>query len=649
MTTTLTPDSHPLHFSETDLQEMSAASDRWLENMHPLDCIDVDIVRQSLNEGTRGAYARIQWLWHNIEAADSYLATCVDRWDAALADIPWHIRPKDGLSDAEACLADAQARTLTDLANAIANIGEGISALGQASFRHYKHLQLLDTGSELRLNITDNWNWCRSGYKGEWRWNPSATYGNTRGVDLPADVRPDSIITRICPRPIDQVAMLLVLERKNTKAQWLTFNGRYGVPPLYIIMPEGISENVKTAYIEFARQCISNSAGVLPPGSKVETVQPGTLGPDTFQRLYDLASQEIVLRVTGGQMTMLTAPGEGTTSSTGNTHQDGFDQIARRVGIDIASLLQRKLFAPALDQWHPGQPHLAEFVIEPREDKGTSEIVQSIATLATAGYRLTDEQVAELTGMDVTSANMDARAIYAAKSAGYVPTQSSLEDRMGMPLEPAPTQEQLAVADLNSMRRRYAPSMLWPRARDTFEAACAVRMNSLSSGGGRQGADEGITDEQRTILERIASMPLDPARIEQKAQSLRKALQDATAPYAPDDASGAASPHARPMHGAARGTSEEAGDPAQLPIGETDSEAATNYGTSEGARKDHGPSPPTTTRNTANAMTTEKRKRGSRTRANDRMPGAVAAPRYSPNHHCNLDLVAGEVPTGHSS
>ncbi|OCA02312.1 phage portal protein family protein [Akkermansia glycaniphila] len=582
------PDSRPLHFSSLDLQEMSVSRDQWLERTHPLDYLTLPIMRDAVNEAMRGAWSNIQWIWHNIEQADTYLSVCVDRRLAALKKLRWDIRPKDGLTDAEACLADAQARTLTDFCNAIDNMEEGIAGLAQASFRHYRHLQLLETDTSLRLNLTDNWNWCRDGYKGPWRWNPEATYGATIGKDLPVSM--DSIITRICPRPIDQVAMLLVFDRKNGKCQLAVYNGRYGTPPMYIIMPDGISEEQKKAFIEFGRQCLSNSAGVLPPGSKVETVQPGSLGPDSFTRYIDMASQEIVLRCTGGLMTMLTAPGEGTTTSTGNAHQDAFDAIAAAEGEDIAALLQRHLFAPALNQWHPGQPHLVEFTLAPLEDKGTSEIVQSIAMLASAGYRLTDDQVAELTGLDVTSANMDARAIYAAKSAGFVPTQQSLEERMGMPLAPVPlTPEQQAAGMLNSMHRRFAPTMLWPQARRVYDAATAVRMHNLSARPAAQvQPEDGITAEQRAILTRLASMPLDPARIEAKAESLRKALQEAIAPYAPDDASDAASPHARPMHGAARGTSEQDGDNHAAQNAQTspeDEPVAENYGTSEGAKK----------------------------------------------------------------
>lgn len=395
-------DSHPWNFSTVDLQDVARERDRWLDYTSPLDFISVDVVRRAQNEATRGAYAQLQWLWEQLEPADPILATCVERRLGALKRIPWDIRKKDGLSDAEDLLAEAQLRTVQDFANAIENLDEGIEALAQASFRHYRHIQLLETeAGALRLNLTENWNWARDGYAGAWQWNPAATYGLTRGMPLPVD--PTSIVTRVCARPIDQPAMMLCLDRKNAKAQWLVYNGRYGTPPVFAIMPQGVDEGLRKEYIKFAMQCVSNAAGVLPAGADVKTVTPGNGGPDTFSRMIDLSTQELVLRATGGLMTMLTAPGAGTNTATGSAHQDAFDDLAASEAEQIANLLQEKLFAPVLEQWHPGQPHLVEFVMEPEPIYDRLKDSQLLATLASAGWKPSDQHVSEMMDFDVKS------------------------------------------------------------------------------------------------------------------------------------------------------------------------------------------------------------------------------------------------------
>ena len=128
---------------------------------------------------------------------------------------------------------------------------------------------------------------------------------------------------------------------KNARAQWLVFNGRYGVPPLFAIMPQGIDEATRQKYMDFARRCISNAAGVLPAGSDVKAVNPGATGPDTFSRLIDLSTQEMVLRATCGLMTMLTAPGAGTNTETGSAHQDAFDDLAAAEAEEIAAVASK--------------------------------------------------------------------------------------------------------------------------------------------------------------------------------------------------------------------------------------------------------------------------------------------------------------------
>lgn len=488
-------DSHPWNFSTVDLQDMARERDRWLDYTSPLDFISVDVVRRAQNEATRGAYAQLQWLWEQLEPADPILATCVERRLGALKRIPWDIRKKDGLSDAEDLLAEAQLRTVQDFANAIENLDEGIEALAQASFRHYRHIQLLETeDGSLRLNLTENWNWARDGYAGAWQWNPAATYGLTRGLPLPVDRA--SIVTRICARPIDQPAMMLCLDRKNAKAQWLVYNGRYGTPPVFAIMPQGVDESLRKEYIKFAMQCVSNAAGVLPAGADVKTVTPGNGGPDTFSRMIDLSTQELVLRATGGLMTMLTAPGAGTNTATGSAHQDAFDDLAASEGAQIAALLQEKLFAPVLEQWHPGQPHLVEFVMRRPDSDNAAGSVANIATLAQNGYRTPDEQVAELTGLQVRS-SAEAQPPHGATSAA-----------------------------LNSLRVRYAPTMLYPPARAAFERALNAKVTSGAEAPRTEAAEEQPLNEGELAALRALGGELDPEQIAADAEYTAAALRE---------------------------------------------------------------------------------------------------------------------------
>lgn len=488
-------DSHPLHFSQLDLREMATERDKWLDHTNPLDCISVEVVRRCQSEAMRGAWAQMQWTWEQLEPADPILATCVERRLSALRRIPWDIVKKEGLSDAEDLLAEAQLRTLTDFANALENLDEGIAALAQASFRHFRHIQLYETElGTLRLNCTDNWNWCRDGYAGAWQWNPAATYGRTIGEPLP--VAPGSIVSRLCARPIDLPAMMLCLDRKNAKAQWQVFNGRYGTPAVFAIMPQGISENMRADYIRFARQCISNAAGVLPHGSDVKTVQPGSGGPDTFARLLEVSTQELVLRATGGLMTMLTAPGAGTNTATGSAHQDAFDDLAAAEAEEIAAVLNEKLFAPVLDQWHPGQPHLVEFIMKRPDSDNAAGAVQNIVALAGAGYKTEAEQASGLTGLQL---------------------------EYHEPLQQAAMAGQ-AESALNSLRVRFAPTMLYPPARVAFEAALNSRGGSGTKVPRSEEAEELPLNEGELAALRALGGGIDPAQVAADAELVAREM-----------------------------------------------------------------------------------------------------------------------------
>lgn len=100
-----------------------------------------------MNDALREAYAQVQWIWEQLEPADAVLASCVEKRDTAIKKLPWRITKKKGLSDLEDAIADAQLRTAKDFCNAVANMDEAIAGFGQASFRHFKRLQMVETGA----------------------------------------------------------------------------------------------------------------------------------------------------------------------------------------------------------------------------------------------------------------------------------------------------------------------------------------------------------------------------------------------------------------------------------------------------------------------------------------------------------------------
>lgn len=541
-------DSHPLVFSTLDLTELSQGQDKWLSQTSPLDFINVTVVRQCLTEATRGAFAKIQWLWEKLEPADSYLATCVERREGALSRIPWRLVKKDGLTDIEDSIADAQLRTLQDFVNAIENMDEAIKQFGQASFRQFKRIQMVEESNSFKLVPTDNWNWCRDGFDGDWGWNPKASYGLTKSTELP--VPDECLLTRTTPRPIDQVGMMLCLDRKNAKAQWMTFNGRYGVPPFFVVLPQGISEATKNAYIKMALQCISNSAGVLPPGADVKTVAVQTGGPDTFKGIIEMSNQEMVLRATGGLMTMLTAPGAGTTEETGNTHQKAFDDLAAAEADSIAGVINKGMILPLLKQWHPGQRQLVELEIKHPEADDKQTNIDNLVRLSQGGFSVDPDEASEMAGVKLTAGTgIDSSTLYAIRAAGYSPQLRPLQERVGMPLQPA-------INDMNNALVRYLPLMKWPAAREAFTRSINTKTDILRQINQRIEADrKPLTPDEMALFKQLSTPPTN-SELAELAETLKKPLQAAEQSQTPIDSSNTQTPIANPLQMPNSGSNE---------------------------------------------------------------------------------------------
>ena len=178
-------DSRPGMFGFLPLSELDKERRRQIERVCPLDYLSVDTVRRCLQECQLGAYAEQQWIWEQMEQYDPMLLTCLTKRDDALDKYDWSITVKPDLDDRDSLLAEAQQRTITDLCNAIVNMDEAITALSQASRRHYKFLQPYADSDGLHLLPIDNWLMCRDGYRGAWGYNPNAQFGRYRGETLP--------------------------------------------------------------------------------------------------------------------------------------------------------------------------------------------------------------------------------------------------------------------------------------------------------------------------------------------------------------------------------------------------------------------------------------------------------------------------------
>lgn len=477
---TPTRDSHPSMFRIVSVADVEAERRRHLDNYSPLDYLSVDTVRRCLKDCTRGAYAEQQWIWEQLETYDPMLLTCISKRETALGKYSWDVTIKSGLSDRDSLLAESQRRTILDLVNAITNMPEAITALSQASRRHYKFLQPYEDSTGLRLLPTDNWLWCRDGYRGRWGYNSNAQFSRTRGEDCPVPM--DSLIHRIHPRPMDMPAQMLVLNRSTTLAQWDIFLEHCGTPPVFLIMPPDVSPEIRQLYIEAAGKCVSAATGALDHGADVKSVPVAATNVEMFDRRYKTATEEIAMLATGGKLLLMTESGSGTLA--GGAQADGFADWAAGEASDISSILTAQLVNRVLDEYHPGQPHLVELTLACTDKADPSQEIANVTALRSAGYDIDDAEATERTGWTV-KAGLSSSQLYSIKAAGYVPQQSSMEDMVKMPLQPVPMETPYS---LNARRRDaittlalHRSSTIWQPARQRLEEVVTHRVQEIDA------------------------------------------------------------------------------------------------------------------------------------------------------------------------
>lgn len=546
-------DSKPGMFGLLALAELDKESRRQIDRVCPLDYLSVDTVRRCLQDCQLGAYAEQQWIWEQMELYDPMLMTCLTKRDDALDKYDWSITIKPGLDDRDSLLAEAQQRTINDLCNAIVNMDEAITALSQASRRHYKFLQPYADDDGLHLLPIDNWLMCRDGYRGTWGYNPNAQFGRYRGEVLPVPL--DDLILRLHPRPIDMPAQMLVLNRSTTLAQWDVFLERLGTPPLFFSLPPDCSDELRQLYIQAAAKFISAATGVIDHGADLKSVPVSQTSVDLFDRRYKVATEEIAMLTTAGKLTVMTESGSGTLA--GGAQADGFADWAAGESSSIASVLTAQLVNRVLDEYHPGQPHLVEFTLSCVDKTTPDKEIANAAALRAAGYDIDDAEVSERTGWQVT-AGVSSSQLYAIKAAGYVPQQQAMEDVIKLPLQPAP---QETPYTLNSRRRDalttlalHRSTTLWEPARRRLEEVVAHRLQDIDKRLERVTLEMlPLSPEEQAQLALMLQVPGEEEIVStalQIARRLQEARNEGRRRAAAIDPSLTLSTPARPLHGA---------------------------------------------------------------------------------------------------
>lgn len=373
-------------------QPKKTSSHSWLENTNPLRSLTITEARNIYDAARRGNYARLQYLYDQVERADPVLLTCVERRASALASLGWQIVKGRGHDDAA---AEAQINAVERFIDGIDNLSEAIEHLSLAFFRGFSHCLPVWTaeGYVAHIDKLNSWNFCRNVETGTWHWNEGAD-SVLEPWDLPA-IPKCELITVERPRAIDYPALSIFLRHNLAESDWGRFLERYGIPPCTITMPDNISPAEVQAFQEAAVAIAEARSGALPAGSQV-SYGTEARGTDPFSAFIEHQEKLIVLLATGGTLTSLAESGAGTLA--GNAQMDVWQQIVARDAEIIGDAIHRALVVPFLRLHFPGKPVAVKFELGHEEEQSAGDVFDLAAKAKTAGYVVEKGQLEERTG-----------------------------------------------------------------------------------------------------------------------------------------------------------------------------------------------------------------------------------------------------------
>lgn len=392
--------------SVQQLMRTVTAVNKWRDNNNPLRNLTMPRAVMLMEQAQRGVMADLQWLYAaetGIEATDPDLMVIIERTLSGVSDCEWEIAmvPEDS-AGFDKILADEQAAFLRESYAQCDNLDDALEHLVMARFRGFSHLQpwLSPDWSIEHLEPLPQYNMVRNGTRNDWAWNPQAlqtSYSSMRPDQL---LSPDDYILLAAKRPVNRIGLIKYVRSTVSEKDWDGYVEIYGIPGVFIIMPERVPDGKEEEYADKAEEAAEAGSGALPYGSEVKTLSEAR-GTQPFQLRLEWLQKQLVLAGTGGLLTMLTESGSGTLA--GGAHQSAWDQIVRRVARNVSKPLHNQYDVPALAARFPGRPAQAFFNLRARQEKDVGKVVTNITTLVTAGFDLDPAQIQKETGYTITA------------------------------------------------------------------------------------------------------------------------------------------------------------------------------------------------------------------------------------------------------
>lgn len=378
---------------------------RYREQHNPLRGLTIQTAVNLLERAQAGDYADLQWLYKFVERRDPTLRSVKRRIFSSIKKLDWNIKVIDEIPKGKEDLAERQRVALRMAYERVENMRETFGHLALAEFRGYTFLEkhwLKDESGKWyihRLEHVPQWHWTRpDGEYGEWLINLDARSGSTGGDP----VNLANFVYREVDDPIDEVALFAYIRKNLSKKDWDGFIETFGIPWIFLVMPQEASGDDWAKYFEIAQQVAGDSRGVLPYGSDVKTADAGNRGTNPFEAHARYQDEEIILAGTGGLLTQLAKP-TGIGSGASEEHADTFQAIAEEIAMDISETLQIHFDKPFLAGAFPSDERLVYFELASRDEDDINDHFERAKDAFAAGLLMDPDELSEKTGYKLSA------------------------------------------------------------------------------------------------------------------------------------------------------------------------------------------------------------------------------------------------------
>ena len=375
-----------------------------LESLNPLWNMTAHEAQSIFDYARRGNYARLQYLYNEIEGKDPTLLTCVQRRASAISELDWRVVRSDQRlnRNIEQSLIDEQIECVETAIAKIENFPDAVERLSLAAFRGFAHISPVHnlSGDVTHFELIDNWNMCWDRVHKRWLWNPNAT-SFVDPSEASSDLTPipsEELVSVVGDRAIDWPGLFIYLRTSIGERDWGRFLETYGIPPVILTMPELTSEQEAEKFVEAATEVYEGGNGVVPYGTNVSYASE-IRGTNPFTEFIEHQQKLMVLMATGGTLTSLAESGSGTLA--GNAQMDVWMQIVRRDVRRIGNAINKQLCEDIVRKNFKGKPILAEFKFDTEPPKDPKDILDLASTASSAGFEMDAEELSQATGFTI--------------------------------------------------------------------------------------------------------------------------------------------------------------------------------------------------------------------------------------------------------